>query len=171
MAYDASAAKSIHPAFTVSPRARASIPQQTAPTRATTTQIPYRRRPLFIAPPALPWDLTEAYASYHNGKSYRMRRPTARVENTAAYYPVTASRTLRTLGEEPRGGETGGACEKGADDGWVDEDLQRGRGRSQAEDRLHRVVRVGEGDQASERLENTRRMLVAEETRDVDQGE
>src|SRR4028118_662818 len=48
------AAKSSHPALTVSPRERASIAQHNAPTSATTTQIPYRRRRLPITPPTLP---------------------------------------------------------------------------------------------------------------------
>src|SRR5215208_7608418 len=106
MAYDASAAKSSHPALIVSPRARASIPQQSAPTRATTTHIPYRRRPLFIDSSCLS---LRPYASYHSEKSCRMRSP-SRVENILSCYMVTPSRTLQALGEEPRGGEADGAC-------------------------------------------------------------
>src|SRR5215204_2019811 len=42
-----------------------------APTSATTTQIPYRRRLLFMIPPSLP----EAYETHDSGKSNRKRRP------------------------------------------------------------------------------------------------
>src|SRR5829696_1472507 len=78
-------------------------------------------------------------------------------------YLVTPSRALRTLGEEAWGGQADRAGQDGADDGWVDEDLKRRRGRGQAEDGLQGVVRVGEGDEAPERLENTCWVLVAEE--------
>src|SRR5918999_6485424 len=50
MAYEAIAAKSSHPALTVSPRLSASIPQHTAPTAATSTHTPYRPRRFPIKP-------------------------------------------------------------------------------------------------------------------------
>ena len=112
-----------------------------------------------------------------------MRRPTARAEDATGNRQeytyrsgltfadsvhcstlfVSVTPALGMLGEESWGREAHGAGENGADDGGVDEDLLRRRTSGQAEDRLHGVIRVGEGDEASERLEDTRRMLVAEE--------
>src|SRR5215216_1600854 len=110
MAYDASAAKSSHPALIVSPRARASIPQQRAPTRAMMTHIPYRRRPLFMTSPALPLRPYRSICILSYRKIVSNAQPAVRVVNDPARYTMIMLRTLRTLGEEPGGGEADGAC-------------------------------------------------------------
>src|SRR5919112_1074586 len=126
----AMAANRSHPAFTVSPRARASIPQHTAPTMATMTQIPYRPRrlpmnPSYLFPKAL---LTLSHASTTQ----------KRIEHAPA---------LRAEREQPRGGEAHQDDDHRADDRRVEEDLE-GRGLcGQAEDLFEGVVRVGEGDE------------------------
>src|SRR5918992_532452 len=104
MAYEAMAANRSQPALTVSPRARASIPQQTAPTMATITQIPYRPRrfpmnPSYLFPKALP-------------KLLHASTTENRIEYAAA---------LRTKRQQPRGREAHEDDERGAGDHRVDE--------------------------------------------------
>jgi hypothetical protein len=53
----------------------------------------------------------------------------------------------------------------------VEEYLQGGGARAQAEDRLQGVVRVGEGNEAAQGLHDACRVLIAEEAGDVDKGE
>src|SRR5215207_1537983 len=85
------------------------------------------------------------------------RQPAARRSTRAPVRPPV----LRTLGKEPRGREANDEGENGADDGGVDEDLERRRARGQTEYRLQGVVHVGEGDEVPQKGEDAVRVLVA----------
>src|SRR5919107_4996104 len=147
------AANRSHPAFTVSPRARASIPQHTAPTMATMTQIPYRPRRLPMSPsylfPKAPLTLSHASTTQK------------RIEHAPG---------LRAEREQPRGGEAHQDDERRADDRRVEEDLEGCSPARQAEDVFEGVVRVGEGDEIPHGREGAGRAPFPEEAGDVDQG-
>src|SRR5918997_5479106 len=97
------AAKSSHPAFTVSPRESARTPHQIAPRRAMPTHTPYRRMLFPMFPPALPLGPYEidSHPSTRENRIGRRCRPPPRGFTRLRVIPPRAYPTARASSQPP----------------------------------------------------------------------